>query len=107
MSVIDKANNQSVPANNQESEGSICYKKTNDRDLKGNLLEPGAYFWYWYNTNRVGSKYMISEMERYKGYLEKRRNRLAKMRKEEATDTKVKRTNNSKDMEEEDKTNMI
>ena len=78
VSVIEKANNMSVPANNKASEGSIKNKKTNDIDLKVNLSEPGAYFWYWYNTNCIGAKYMVAEIEQYEGYLEKREKRLLK-----------------------------
>ena len=81
VSVTERANNMTVPANNQVSEGSIKNKKINYRDLRVNLSEPGAYFWYWYNTLRVYSKYMIAEMEQYEGYLEKRRKRLAKAEK--------------------------
>ena len=63
MSVIEKANNMSVPVNNQGSEGNIKNKKTNNMDLEVHLSEPGAYFWHWYNTLRKGAKYMIAEME--------------------------------------------
>ena len=107
VSVIEKANNMSVPANNQASEGSIKNKKTNDRDLRVNLSDMGAYFWHWYDTLRVGSKYMIAEMEQYEGYLEKMRKRLSKAEKEESTNTKVKRTDNRKDTEEKNDADMV
>ena len=63
VSVIEKANNMSVTTKNQASEGSIKNEKINDRDLRVNLSEPGAYFWHWYNTLHVGSEYMIAEMK--------------------------------------------
>ena len=44
VTVIEKAKNISIPANNQGAEGFFCNEKHNVRDLALHTSEPGTYF---------------------------------------------------------------
>ena len=48
VSIIEKANSMSLPANNQGIEGMTNREKNLTRDIRVNTSEPGTYFWYRY-----------------------------------------------------------
>ena len=78
-------------------------------DIRTHVAEPGAYFWYFYLTLLRASKYMVAEMERCEGYLDKRRalmeeRQIEDAKKEEESKNK---TEDSREMENENNTDMV
>ena len=75
VSIIERANNMSLPASNQGIEGITNGEKNKTRDIKLNTSEPATYFWYRYLSLHRGCKMMIAQMDRCEGYVGKRRDR--------------------------------
>ena len=73
VSIIEKANNMSLPSNNQGIEGMTNKEKNKNRDVRLNTSEPGTYFWYRYLGLHRGSKVMMAQMDRCEEYVKHRR----------------------------------
>ena len=105
VSVIEKTQNMNLAANNQQIEGMINNEKNLVSRMKEKTSEPGLYWWYRYQNLHQGSKYMVTEMERYEGYME-RRKELMKNRKL-ALVSKAHATEDARELEEENVADMI
>lgn len=76
VTVIEKAKDMSLPANNQSSEGLTRKEKHLTRDIRVHTAEPGTYMWYRYLELHRGSRYLMDEMDRCESYIGRRRARF-------------------------------
>ena len=73
VSMIEKDSDTKLTASNQGTEGLINNGKNLVTRMKTYILEPATYMWYCYKNLCEGSKYLVSEMERTKDHLNKRK----------------------------------
>lgn len=109
VSVLERATDMSVPANNMAAEGMINNEKNLVSNMRAKTSEPGTYWWYFYLTLLRASKYMITEMERCEGYMDKRRELIKKkaLQNERAEKKSKEKTEDSREMDEENNTDMV
>ena len=77
--------------------------------MRAKTSEPGTYWWHFYLTLLRASKYMITEMERCEGYMDKRRELIKKktLQNERAEKKSKEKTEDSREMDEENNTDMV
>jgi len=108
VSTLEKTHGMSLPSNNQGIEGMTDKEKNKTRDFRINTSEPGPYFWYRYLDLINGSKYMVAEIDRCEGYIERRRERKNRIEaRENAEDLGVERTEDATELQEENNQDMI
>ena len=95
VTVIEKAKDMSLPANNQSSEGLISKEKHLIRDKRVHTSEPGAYMWYRYLDELRSTRYMMDEIDRCEGYIGRRKARLEQSKKDQSKKSKGGRKKNT------------
>ena len=92
-------------ASNMHAEGMINNEKNIVKYMKTKTNEPAVYWWYRYLNLHQGSKFLVSQMEQFDGYIE--RCKVFMNRKLKNNVAAEEMTDDARELETEDNTDMI